>query len=71
MYTTIDADIKNGRVMGPKAGELPASAHVLVKLLGSGEKSILIHFPRLIPISDPALYTNVKGPIDFGGRPYL
>ncbi len=48
MYTTIDADIKNGRVMGPKAGELPASAHVLVTLLGSAPRRWLIGRPMAI-----------------------
>jgi hypothetical protein len=33
MYTTIEADLINGRVTGPEAGKLPAHAHVLITLL--------------------------------------
>ena len=33
MYTTIEADIENGRVMGPESRNLPATAHVLITLL--------------------------------------
>ena len=34
MYTTIEADIKNGRITGPESSTLPATAHVLITLLG-------------------------------------
>jgi hypothetical protein len=33
MYTTIEADIKNGQVMGKEAVKLPSQAHVLITLL--------------------------------------
>jgi hypothetical protein len=33
MYTTIEAELDNGRVTGPEAGKLPAHAHVLITLL--------------------------------------
>jgi hypothetical protein len=33
MYTTIEADIKNGRITGPESQKLPAMAHVLITLL--------------------------------------
>ncbi len=38
MYTTIEADIKDGRVTGPEAGKLPPLSHVLITLLGSPEE---------------------------------
>jgi len=33
MYTTIEADIENGRITGPESRKLPAVAHVLITLL--------------------------------------
>ena len=33
MYTTIEADIENGRITGPESRKLPAMAHVLITLL--------------------------------------
>jgi hypothetical protein len=33
MYTTIEADIKNGRITGPESQKLPAMAHVLITLI--------------------------------------
>jgi len=33
MYTTIEADIENGRIKGPESQILPATAHVLITLL--------------------------------------
>ena len=33
MYTTIEADIENGRIKGREAQVLPATAHVLITLL--------------------------------------
>ena len=33
MYTTIEADIENGKITGPEVGKLPANAHVLITLL--------------------------------------
>jgi len=33
MYTTIEADIKNGQIMGKDAFRLPNKAHVLITLL--------------------------------------
>ena len=33
MYTTIEADIENGRVRSPEIQKLPAVAHVLITLL--------------------------------------
>ncbi len=39
MYTTIEADIKNGRISSPELRKLPAVAHVLITLLPrKGEK---------------------------------
>ena len=38
MYTTIEADIENGQIKSPEIEKLPAKAHVLITLLGSGEK---------------------------------
>ena len=35
MYTTIEADIENGRLMGPEIPKLPPYAHVLITLLTS------------------------------------
>ena len=35
MYTTIEANLDNGRVTGPEASKLPAHAHVLITLLQS------------------------------------
>jgi hypothetical protein len=47
MYTTIEADIENGHVMGPEAGKLPASAHVLITLLGGGKNPVKYNFSEL------------------------
>ena len=33
MYTTIEADIENGRIKGSESRVLPATAHVLITLL--------------------------------------
>jgi hypothetical protein len=33
MYTTIEADIENGRVRSPEIRKLPSIAHVLITLL--------------------------------------
>ena len=33
MYTTIEANLDNGRVTGPEASKLPAHAQVLITLL--------------------------------------
>lgn len=33
MYTTIEADIENGRIKGLETRVLPATAHVLITLL--------------------------------------
>lgn len=38
MYTTIEADINNGKITGPEAGKLPPHAHVLITLLSSLSK---------------------------------
>lgn len=35
MYTTIEADIENGRVIGPESRKLPAMAHVMITLLST------------------------------------
>ena len=33
MYTTIEADIKNGRIQSAEAQQIPAEAHVLITVL--------------------------------------
>jgi len=38
MYTTIEADIENGRITGPESRKLPAMAHVLITLLKKTEE---------------------------------
>ena len=38
MYTTIEADIENGKLKGAEVGKLPSHAHVLITLLGSLEE---------------------------------
>ena len=35
MYTTIEADIENGRISSPEIRKLPAVAHVLITLLNT------------------------------------
>ena len=35
MYTTIEADIENGRIISPELRRLPAVAHVLITILES------------------------------------
>ncbi len=37
MYTTIEADVDNGVILGPEVAKLPRHAHVLITLLGSSE----------------------------------
>ena len=64
MYTTIEADVDNGVILGPEAMKIPRHAHVLITLLdkkqgidplvSSGKKSLrgaLKKFadPRLLP----------------------
>ena len=39
MLTTIEADIKNGKIIGPNAAKLPAIAHVRITLLSQPEKN--------------------------------
>ena len=41
MYTTIEAEIENGQVIGAEALELPEHAHVLITLLSEQ--------PRVVP----------------------
>jgi len=38
MYTTIEADIENGRITGPEIRKLPAVAHVLITLIKKPEE---------------------------------
>jgi len=38
MVTTIEADIKNVKIIGPNAAKLPAIAHVRITLLSKPEK---------------------------------
>ncbi|MEE9368079.1 MAG: hypothetical protein V3V05_04345 [Pontiella sp.] len=38
MYTTIEADIENGQIIGPEVAKLPSHAHVLITLLDSFDK---------------------------------
>ena len=49
MYTTIEADIENGRITGPEAGKLPAHAHVLITLLrqAEGAQSVKYDFSEI------------------------
>ena len=37
MYTTIEADIENGKIIGSEVASIPNHAHVLITLLSSGE----------------------------------
>ena len=47
MYTTIEADIENGRITGPESRNLPAMAHVLITLLKKTEKNPTYDFSGL------------------------
>lgn len=47
MYTTIEADIENGRVTGPEAEKLPVNAHVLITLLSGGDDEKKYDFSSL------------------------
>ena len=38
MVTTIEADIENGKIIGPNAAKLPAVAHVRITLLAKPAK---------------------------------
>ena len=38
MVTTIEADIKNGKIIGPNAAKLPAIAHVRITIIGPSSK---------------------------------
>ena len=38
MYTTIEADIENGRIKGIESKQLPPNAHVLITLLFAENK---------------------------------
>ena len=37
MYTTIEADVDNGVILGPEARKIPRHAHVLITLLDKKE----------------------------------
>lgn len=39
MYTTIEADIENGRISSPELRRLPAVAHVLITLLSRSSRT--------------------------------
>lgn len=43
MYTTIEADIENGRISSPEIRKLPAVAHVLITLIPTFEKMKEVH----------------------------
>lgn len=43
MYTTIEADIKNGRISSPEIQKLPAVAHVLITFIPTFEKKNEVH----------------------------
>lgn len=47
MYTTIEADIKDGRISGLETCKLPAMAHVLITLLGKVEEKKKYDFSAL------------------------
>jgi hypothetical protein len=47
MYTTIKADIENGRVRSSELQKLPASAHVLITLLHEGTEKKQYNFSAL------------------------
>lgn len=49
MYTTIEADLENGRLTGAEVGKLPSHAHVLITLLrqADGEKSVKYDFSEV------------------------
>ncbi len=39
MYTTIEADVDNGVILGPEAMKIPRHAHVLITLLDKKKES--------------------------------
>lgn len=43
MYTTIEADIENGRISSPEMQKLPAVAHVLITLISPSRRGDSIH----------------------------
>ncbi|MBV5279894.1 MAG: hypothetical protein J0651_01045 [Actinobacteria bacterium] len=47
MYTTIEADIKDGRVSSPELRKLPAVAHVLITWLPRQEEKATYDFSAL------------------------
>jgi hypothetical protein len=47
MYTTIEADIENGRVKSPELQKLPAVAHVLITLLKQTDEKMHYDFSGL------------------------
>jgi hypothetical protein len=48
MYTTIEADIKDGRISSPELRKLPAAAHVLITLLSSKDSGKSYDFSSLV-----------------------
>lgn len=40
MYTTIEADIKNGRIQSAEAQKIPEEAHVLITFLSENPQSL-------------------------------
>ena len=40
MYTTLEADIKNGRIKSAEAKKIPAEAHVLITILTEKHASL-------------------------------
>jgi len=69
MYTTIEADVDNGVILGPESMKIPRHAHVLITLLGEKKvnepiayseknslRGVLKKFanPRLLPTEQSA-----------------
>jgi hypothetical protein len=47
MYTTIEADIENGRIRSPELQKLPATAHVLITLLHTSGAKVPYDFSKI------------------------
>jgi hypothetical protein len=47
MYTTIEAELENGRVRSPELQKLPATAHVLITLLHKTAEKVPYNFSEL------------------------
>ena len=68
MYTTIEADVDNGVILGPEATKIPRHAHVLITLLDKKQVVEQVAYSEkrslrgaLKKFADPRLLSSEQG----------